>query len=132
MNKAEAVKKIIEAALHGDKEEVLQQQHASLEAEIAEREKIDKEVTEATHEDILEVRNEMLGIGPGEGVAGESPDKRRDRLAMEKERLLLTKELRFELRDNWKDIQHLKQEERQVEGQLTQLAQRKKRYKDIL
>lgn len=129
----EKVKELIKAALHGDKEEVLKEQHASLEHEIHKREAIDKANVKHVEEDIVQLHNEILGFKPLEGEnVRESPDQRRDRLNLVKVELDLTKELRLENRDSWKDIQVLKQEERVVEKELTTLAQRKKRYDEIL
>lgn len=129
----EKVKEIIKAALHGDKEEVLKGQHESIEQEIRKREAIDDENLKHVEEDIVLLHNEILGFKRLEGEhARESPDERRDRLNLVKEELDLTKELRLENRDAWKDLQVLKQEERVVEKELTTLAQRKKRYDEIL
>ena len=133
MENPEKVKELIKAALHGDKEEVLKEQHESIEQEIKKRKAIDEANVKHVEEDIVQLHNEILEFKRLEGEhAREAPDERRDRLNLVKEELGLTKELRLENRDSWKDIQALKQEERVVEKELTALGQRKKRYDEIL
>jgi hypothetical protein len=51
---------------------------------------------------------------------------------LEREKLDLTKELREEQRDAWKDVQILKREEREVENELLGNDQRHKRTKELL
>jgi hypothetical protein len=133
MDDKNKVREVIKAALHGDKEEVLKEQHDSIEQEIQKREKIDVANVKHVEEDIVQLHNEILGFKylDGENLR-ETPDQRRDRLNLVKVELDLTKELRLENRDTWKDVQVLKQEERVVEKELTTLAQRKKRYDEIL
>lgn len=128
----EKVKEIIKAALHGDKEIVLAQQHLSIEQQIAERERLDKENLLKVVEDLAAVHNEVLSLTPDEGQARAGPEQRRDMIALVKEEIGLSKEMRAETRDTWKDIQQLKTEERIVEKELTQVEQRKKRYDELL
>jgi hypothetical protein len=132
MEQPEKVKEVIRAALHGDKEIVLTQQHLSIEQQIAERERIDKENLLKVAADLAAVHNEVLALTPDEMAARAGPEARRDMINLVKEEIGLSKEMRAETRDTWKDIQLLKTEERIVEKELTQVEQRKKRYDELL
>lgn len=132
MEQPEKVKEVIRAALHGDKEIVLTQQHMSIEQQIAERERIDKENLLKVAADLAAVHNEVLALTPDEMQARAGPEARRDIINLVKEEIGLSKEMRAETRDTWKDIQMLKTEERIVEKELTQVEQRKKRYDELL
>ena len=117
-------------ALHGDKTAVLRGQLRRIEEEIVERRRISKENEALLEEEASVLRNAILNLEPAHENA--SDVERKDRMVLERERLDLTKELRQEERDAWKDIQQLRREEREVEKELTTGDQRHKRIKDLL
>ena len=120
----------ISAALHGDKRAVLKDQLQRLEREVVERLLIDVLTRSAVEAEVTDIRSEIIRLQPPEGQA-DDPGQRRDRLALEKERADLTKELRVEQRDCWRDVQELKREERQVEKELLTVHQRDKRLREF-
>jgi hypothetical protein len=118
------------SALHGDKKSVLRAQLRTIEGEIQERERISKNNEQRVQEEAGTLRNAIINLEPPHANA---PDvERKDRMVLERERLELTKELRLEERDAWKDVQQLRREEREVEKELTTEEQRHKRNKDAL
>ena len=117
-------------ALHGDKKAVLKGQLRSIEGEIVERRRISHHNERVVQEEAGALRNAVMNLEPAHENA---PDvERKDRMVLERERLDLTKELREEERDAWKDIQQLRREEREVEKELTTDEQRHKRIQDLL
>lgn len=121
---------IVAAALSGDKVAVLKDQLQRLEREILERIVIELLTRTTIEHEVADLRNEILNLQPGEGQA-DDPMARRDRLALKKECLELSGEIRSERRDAWKDVQHLKTEERIVEKELLTVQQRDKRLRDF-
>ena len=120
----------ISAALTGDKRAVLKDQLQRLEREVVERLLIDVLTRAAVEGEVTDIRGEIIRLQPREGQ-GDDPVARRDRLALEKERADLTKELRTEQRDCWRDVQELKREERQVEKELLTVHQRDRRLREF-
>lgn len=120
----------ISAALTGDKRAVLKDQLQRLEREVVERLLIDVLTRAAVEGEVTDIRGEIIRLQPPDGQ-GDDPVARRDRLALEKERADLTKELRAEQRDCWRDVQELKREERQVEKELLTVHQRDKRLREF-
>ena len=117
-------------ALHGDKKAVLKEQLKSIEGEIAERRLIGVDNTLAIHGELGELRNEELNLTREDQSL---PDKdRRDRMVVERERLDLSRELREEHRDTWKDVQNLQREERDVEKELSTTEHEHRRTKELL
>lgn len=117
-------------ALHGDKQRVLKGQLQSIEEEVVERKVISAEVALGVNEELSKLRNEIINLEvPHENAVDVS---RKDRMVLERERLELSKELREEQRDAWKDVQQLKREEREVEKALTTQEQDHKRVKELL
>lgn len=117
-------------ALHGDKKRVLNEQIKSIEEEIVERKTISARNTEVVSEEVHELANEVAKLRPEHENA---PDlERKDRVVLEREKLDLTKELREERRDAWKDVQQLKREEREVEKELLGNEQRQRRTRELL
>ena len=116
--------------LHDDKQKVLKEQIKSIENEIVEREVISVENRTKVAGEVDELRNEILNMRPAHEQIGDM--ERKDRQVLEREKLDLTKELRAERRDAWKDIQQLKREERDVEKELLGNEQRQKRTKELL
>ncbi len=116
--------------LHRDKQHVLKEQLKSIEKEIVERQLITADTAITVHEEVREVGTEIENLRPAHENA---PDvERKDRLVLERERLDLTKELREDQRDAWKDVQILKREEREVEKELLGNEQQHKRTKEVL
>ena len=117
-------------ALHGDKKRVLKGQLTDIEKEIVERRLIAADTSIAVNDEIGELRNEVVNLQP---ASEQMPDvARKDRFALERERSELAKELRFEQRDAWKDVQQLRREEREVEKELTISVQQHKRVRELL
>jgi hypothetical protein len=117
-------------ALHGDKQKVLKGQLTSIEREIVERRLISADTSVAVNEEAGELANEIANLRPANPHV---PDvERKDRVVLEREKLDLTKELREEQRDAWKDVQMLKREEREVENELVGNELRHKRTRELL
>lgn len=116
--------------LHDDKQKVLKEQIKTIEAEIVEREVISVENRVTVDHEVGELQNEILNLRPPHEQVADV--QRKDRVVLEREKLDLTKELREERRDAWKDIQQLKREERDVEKELLGNEQRHKRTKELL
>ncbi|KAA0254714.1 MAG: hypothetical protein EDX89_08445 [Acidobacteria bacterium] len=129
MTEPDALDTVVDA-LHGDKKAVLKDQVKSIEKEIAERQLIAVDNTVAIDEELTELKTETLNLSHAEeGV----PDRdRKERLAVEKERLDLSRELREEQRDAWKDVQNLRREEREVEKELSTSEKEHRRARDLL
>jgi len=119
------------AAMQGDKKIVLKEQVLRIEEEIKEREKVDRFTLDVIEQEILEIQNEILKLRPMGPSHGASAELRKELQEMEKEKLVLSKEKRVEKRDAWKDVQVLKQEERDVEKELSQIEKRRERYKEM-
>lgn len=129
MTEPEALDAVIDA-LHGDKKAVLKDQVKTIEEEIVERRLIAADTALGIHEELTELKNESQNLNhAGEGL----PDRdRKERLAVEKERLDLSRELRAEQRDAWKDVQNLKREEREVEKELSTSEKEHRRSRELL
>jgi len=120
------------AAVHGEKEELLKLQHHAIEGEITERREIDAQNLGAIDEEKKEVRAEMLKLEPENEMVGDGGDKRKDRITLERDKLMLSKEERDEKRSCWADQQNLKREEREVEKELLRNDQRRKRIDELM
>ena len=125
-------KKMVMDAVHGDKEIILKGQQENIKKEIEERKKIDQKVKEVIEKEILEVDNKILETKPAGTFLNLSPDVLREVVTLDKEKLGLSKEERDEEKDCWKDVQHLKEEERTVEKELLSSEKKKERFMDIL
>jgi hypothetical protein len=120
------------AAVHGEKEELLKLQHQGIEKELDERREIDKENLHEIAEEKKEVRAEMLKLEPESEMIGDGGDRRKDRITLERDKLVLSKEERDEKRACWTDQQNLKREKREVEKELLRNDQRKKRIDELM
>ncbi len=120
------------AAVHGEKEELLKLQHRAIEGEITERHDIHTTNVDSIAEEKKEVRDEMLKLEPENEMIGDGGDKRKDRIALERDKLMLSKEERDENRASWTDQQNLKREEREVEKELLRNDQRRKRIDELM
>jgi hypothetical protein len=117
-------------ALHGDKQKVLKGQMKGIEQEIVERRLIAADTSLAVNDELMELGSEIANLRPAHE---HDPDvARKDRMVLEREKLDLTKELRIEERDAWKDVQQLRREEREVEKELVGNEQRHRRTKELL
>ena len=117
-------------ALHGDKRAVLRDQVKSIEDEIGQRRMIAVENKVSINEELRELKTESLNVSHAE--EGLPDAERKDRLVIEKERLALSRELRAEERDTWKDVQNLRREEREVEKELSTSARDHRRARELL
>ena len=116
--------------LHQDKKTLLKGQLRSIEEEVVERRLIASDTALQVHDEVGALDNTIANLTPAHENA---PDvERKDRMTLEREKLDLTKELREEQRDSWKDVQQLKREEREVEKELAGEDQRHKRTKELL
>jgi hypothetical protein len=117
-------------ALHGDKQKVLKGQLKGIEEEIVERRLIAADTSLSVNDQLTELGSEIANLRHAD--ENQSDIERKDRMVLEREKLDLTKELRVEERDAWKDVQQLKREEREVEKELVGNEQRHKRTKELL
>lgn len=117
-------------ALHGDKKAVLKDQVKTIEEEIGERRLIAADTSLVIKDELQELRNETLNLTHAE--EGQGDRDRKDRLAVEKQRLDLSRELRGEQRDSWKDVQNLRREEREVEKELSTSEKEHRRARELL
>jgi hypothetical protein len=117
-------------ALHGDKKAVLKDQVKTIEDEIGERRLIAADTSLVIKDELQELRNETLNLTHTE--EGQGDRDRKDRLAVEKQRLDLSRELRGEQRDSWKDVQNLRREEREVEKELSTSDKEHRRARELL
>jgi hypothetical protein len=81
-------------------------------------------------DELQELRNESLNLTHTEEGLGDRD--RKDRLFVEKQRLDLSRELRGEQRDSWKDVQNLRREEREVEKELSTSDKEHRRARELL
>lgn len=120
------------AAVHGEKEDLLKLQHNAIEGEITERRDIHTTNLESIAEEKKEVREEMIKLEPENEMVGDGGDRRKDRITLERDKLMLSKEERDEYRACWADQQNLKREEREVEKELLRNDQRRKRIDELM
>lgn len=117
-------------ASHQDKKHLFKNQLRGIEEEIVERRLIASDTALQVHDEVGELDNAIANMRPAHENAADV--ERRDRMVLEREKMELTKELREEQRDSWKDVQRLKEEEREVEKELVGEEQRHKRTKELL
>ncbi len=118
------------SSMHDDKATVLKQQRRSIEKEIVERRLIAADTTLDIGSEITELKTELLNLQP---PSEQDPDlTRKERHELAEETRELTREERDEQRDTWKDVQVLKREEREVERELLESQQRRRRVNDLL
>jgi hypothetical protein len=109
-------------ALHGDRKAVLSSQLRSIEEEVVERRLIATDTTLVVHDEVHELTNELLNLPEGQ---------RQERIMLAREQRGLRREVRDELRNAWKEVQALRQEERLVEKELLQAVKQHDRNKDL-
>jgi len=109
-------------ALHGDRKAVLTTQLRSIEEEVVERRLIATDTTLVVHDEVHDLTNELLNL---------QESQRQDRLQLSREQRGLQREVRDEVRNAWKDVQALRQEERLVEKELLQAVKVHDRHKDL-
>ena len=120
------------AAVNGEKTTVLKLQHKMIEGEIGERQAIDKTNLEEIAEEKKEVRAEMQKLEPENEMSPDAGERRKDRITLERDKLVLSKEERDERRACFTDVQNLKREDRDVEKALLQQEQRRKRIDELM
>ena len=120
----------INAALHGDKRTVLQQQLKEIDREILEYLILELALRHDLHREVWELRDQYVQLKPNESEP-DDPTKRKDRLKVQDEILSITREdreLQLKVRDTTKD---LRREEREKQAELLQTDLREKRINDL-
>jgi hypothetical protein len=121
---------IISAALHGDQQAVLKHQLASISREILENIFLELAQRHSLHEEIDELRKQLLALQPAEAQP-DDPTTRKDRLKLQEQLLVETKEERaLELKTRDANAE-LKREEREKEGALLETELKSKRLRDL-
>jgi hypothetical protein len=114
-------------SLHADKARVLRTQLSGIAVEITERYRIANVLTTALNDEALEIGSTLLNL-----VKQECADAYlRERIALSEQRRTLTKELRSEQRESWRDVQELRREQRTIEQELVEAGQRRQRLEDL-
>jgi hypothetical protein len=83
----------ISAALHGDKNKVLQYSLQNVQREVLENVLAELAIKHDLHEEISDLRNQMLQLSPAE-MQPDNPADRKDRLKIQEAYLADTRELR--------------------------------------
>ena len=122
---------IINAALSGDKRAVLKDQLRRIDIEIIERLAVNITIREALHEQLTDLRRDIIALEPAHEGLPDDPVIRRDRFVLKREFRKLVGDLYAEQRDCWRDTQPLKTEARHVENDLLALHQRDRRLQDF-
>jgi len=121
------------AAVHGEKEELLQLQHCLIQEEVKVRKQLERSNLAAIKADEAEVRAEVLQLVPESEEGGhDDPERRKERHALEREQLALSREERTEQRAYWTDVQPLTKEDRDIHKALLTQEQRKKRIDELM
>src|SRR6266404_4426086 len=95
-------------AIHEDKKKLFTDQLKDIDAEIVERQLIGADNTLSVNDELLELGSEIANRSPH---SQNSPDlERKDRMNLQRDKRSLTRELREEQRDTWKDVQPLREE----------------------
>jgi hypothetical protein len=120
----------LNAALHGDKRTVLQEQLKEIDREILEYMLLELAQRHDLHEEIWSLRDQYALLKPNEAEP-DDPTKRKDRLKVQEAILNLgreERELQLHVRDTTKD---LRREEREKQAELLQTNLREKRLDDL-
>lgn len=123
---------IINAALSGDRRAVLKDQLRRIDTEIIERLAVNITTREAIHEQLTDLRRDIMSCEPAHHGLPDDPVIRRDRFVLKRDYRKLVLDLAEEQRSCWHDTQALKTEARLVEKELLTLAQRDRRLSDFL
>lgn len=98
--------------LFTDRQSTITEQLAQIEREITKRRLASAERSIILFDQIRELQEQILHLQPENDM---TPDLQRSmREPLERERRLLERDLQDEIRDRWRDIQSLKQEQRQL------------------
>jgi hypothetical protein len=121
----------ISAALHGDKNTVLQYSLKNVRREVLENVLAELAIKHDLHEEIKDLRNQMLQLTPGE-MQPDNPAERKDRLKLQEAYLADTRELRA-LQLKIIDMNaSLNREERDLLARLLENEVRDRRLRDFL
>jgi hypothetical protein len=113
--------------LQQEKATVLRSQLASISIDAGERQRISNVISSSLEQEVLEVSSTILNL-----TQHDQPDAYlKERVTLEEHRRTLTRELRAEQRDAWKDCQELRREQRMLELELVQSRQRRERLEDL-
>ena len=113
--------------MYEDKRTVLRSQLAGIALEIGERRRITGSITKALNEEVLDLSSTIANL-----TRPETPDLYlKERVTLEEHRRTLTRELRGEQLNAWRDVQELRREQRSIEQELVQGMQRIKRLEDL-
>src|ERR1051325_2573310 len=123
---------IISAALSGDKRAVLKDQLRRIDTQIIERLAVNITTREALHEQLTDLRRDILTLEPLHHGLQDDPVIRRDRFVLKRDYRKAVGDLSEEQRNCWRDTQALKTEARQVEKDLLGLHLRDTRLRDFL
>src|SRR5436305_12962678 len=107
----------ISAALHGDKQTVLKHQLTQIDREILENIFLELAQRHSLHDEIYELRKQLLALEPAEAQA-DDPAHRKDRLKLQDQVLSETKEERALVLKTLAANAELKREEREKDREL--------------
>jgi hypothetical protein len=114
-------------AMHRDKSVVLRAQHTAINLEIGERQRITASLNRLLQEEILDLGSTILNL-----LRPDQPDAYlKERVTLEEHRRGLTRELRSEQLQAWRDVQELRREQRTIEHELTLDVQRRQRLEEM-
>lgn len=122
---------IIAAALTGDRRAVLKDQLLRINTEIIERLAVNIVTREALHEQLTDLRRDIIATEPAHHGLPDDTIIRRDRFMLKRDYRQLIADLREEQRNCWRDTQVLKGEARQIEKELLALNQRDRRLQEF-
>lgn len=121
----------ISAALHGDKDTVLQHSLKNVRREVLENVLAELAIKHDLHEEITDLRNQMLQLSPAE-MHPDNPAERKDRLKIQDAYLADTRELRA-LQLKIIDMNaSLNREERELLSQLLENEVRDRRLREFV
>lgn len=114
-------------AMYEDKKSVLRSQLAGITVEIGERQRITGAITQSLDAEVLDLGNTIANL-----TRQDAPDLYlKERVTLEEHRRTLTRELRGERLNAWRDVQELRREQRSIEQELVQAVQRTKRLEEL-
>jgi len=114
-------------AMYDDKKIVLRSQLTGIAVELAERQRISSAISRSLHDESLDLGSTIANM-----TRLDAPDLYlKERVTMEEQRRSLTRELRGEQLNAWRDLQELRREQRSIEQELVQAVQRNKRLEEM-
>lgn len=113
--------------MHEEKTAVLRSQLSGIAVEVGERNAIASKIKGSLETELLAIGSTILNL-----TRPESPDLYlRERVQLDEQRRALTRELRAEERDAWRDVQELRREHRLIEQEIVQALQRRERLEEL-